>query len=153
MGDMRPYIGIGFLFVNCSVSTLSDKIFQKTDFKQESLVLMALNPPFQPLASSEAYLFYPPKRRGDFQPLKMLLCQPKKRIWKCWQMVVSPDVSRRCWLESVSSVSLQNIFPAKIQLFQVRPSYNWHWFYCKGVFWNKFCTNESTQIYNRSCDL
>ena len=42
----------------------------------------------------------------------------QKRIWKCWQMVVSPDVRRRCWLESVSSVSLQIFSLLKIQLFQ-----------------------------------
>ena len=74
----------------------------------------------------------------------------QKRIWKCWQMVVSPDVSRRCWLESVSSVSLQNIFPAKIQLFQfpmyfqVGPSYNLHWFYC--TFSTVHCCIKHLQI-------
>ena len=49
----------------------------------------------------------------------------QKRIWKCWQMVVSPDVSRRCWLESVSSVSLQNIFPAKYSFFNFQCTFKW----------------------------
>ena len=97
---------------------------------------MALNPPFFSLWHHRRLIcFIKQRRKGENSNLWKGFAN-QKRIWKCWQMVVSPDVRRRCWLESVSSVSLQffsllkYIFFNFQMYFQVRPSYNLRWFFC-----------------------
>ena len=96
-------------------------------------------------------MFYQTERKGENSNLWKGFAN-QKRIWKCWQMVVSPDVRRRCWLESVSSVSLQIFSLLKYSFFnfqstfkfQVGPSYNLHWFYC--TFSTVHCFIKCLQI-------
>ena len=89
---------------------------------------MALNPPFFSLWHHRRLIcFIKQRRKGENSNLWKGFAN-QKRIWKCWQMVVSPDVRRRCWLESVSSVSLQIFSLLKYNFFNSQCTFKW--FYC-----------------------